>query len=333
MESRYNRLTGGTKRIGGSDRTTSTPSGTAWWLFVALILLAVTGIAIAAFVIALVVNGSAVKTISGVPPNDDGEVTGVAGAGISITPDGVNNQLTIANTGVLSTIAGSGISVSSATGDVTIGNTGVLSALAGAGLNVDMATGDVTYDHVLTTQTLLAESDPNGPQVGYTHAFGFLVPIVENTWRMGFIPGFFPVLLPGSNPGDDGQGNGVVTWTVPSPGQYAIMAYCLVNPDFIRADDQQSFTMALSLGATTVNPFSGYVPQGGSTSLDISSGTTDIPAFPLRMNVAATIHAGCTGCIVQTGDALTIHIRQDHNGGGGAVTFSTFCRMKVSRQF
>jgi len=50
--------------------------------------------------------------------------------GIGITNGA--GAITIANTGVLSNIAGAGISVSGATGDVTIANTGVLSFSAGA---------------------------------------------------------------------------------------------------------------------------------------------------------------------------------------------------------
>jgi hypothetical protein len=50
-------------------------------------------------------------------------------SGIGITNGA--GAITIANTGVLSNIAGAGISVSSATGDVTIANTGVLSFSAG----------------------------------------------------------------------------------------------------------------------------------------------------------------------------------------------------------
>ena len=51
-------------------------------------------------------------------------------SGIGITNGA--GAITIANTGVLSNIAGAGISVSSATGNVTIANTGVLSFSAGA---------------------------------------------------------------------------------------------------------------------------------------------------------------------------------------------------------
>ncbi len=66
------------------------------------------------------------------------------GAGISVT-NGVGT-ITVANTGVLSNIAGTGISVSGATGNVTITNTGVRSFTGGAtGLTPSTATtGAVT---------------------------------------------------------------------------------------------------------------------------------------------------------------------------------------------
>lgn len=65
------------------------------------------------------------------------------GAGISVT--NAAGTITVANTGVLSNIAGSGISVSSATGNVTVSNTGVLSAIAGTGISVSSPTGNVTF--------------------------------------------------------------------------------------------------------------------------------------------------------------------------------------------
>jgi len=64
------------------------------------------------------------------------------GAGISVTNG--SGTITVANTGVLSNIAGSGISVSNPTGNVTIGNTGVLSIIAGSGISASSPTGNVT---------------------------------------------------------------------------------------------------------------------------------------------------------------------------------------------
>ena len=67
------------------------------------------------------------------------------GAGISVTNG--TGTIVVANTGVLSNLAGTGISVSSATGDVTIGNTGVLSIVAGAGISASSTTGNVTLSN------------------------------------------------------------------------------------------------------------------------------------------------------------------------------------------
>ena len=64
------------------------------------------------------------------------------GTGIGVTNG--NGTIAVANTGVLSNIAGAGISVSAATGNVTIGNTGVLSVIAGTGISVSSPTGNVT---------------------------------------------------------------------------------------------------------------------------------------------------------------------------------------------
>jgi hypothetical protein len=65
------------------------------------------------------------------------------GAGISVTNG--SGTISVANTGVLSNLAGSGISVSGATGNVTIANLGVLSAVAGSGISVSSATGNITF--------------------------------------------------------------------------------------------------------------------------------------------------------------------------------------------
>jgi hypothetical protein len=79
------------------------------------------------------------------------------GAGISVTNG--SGTITVANTGVLSNIAGTGISVSSATGDVTIANTGVLSVtgtapvVSSGGQNpaISMPAASSTVDGYLTS--------------------------------------------------------------------------------------------------------------------------------------------------------------------------------------
>jgi hypothetical protein len=67
-------------------------------------------------------------------------LTPSAGIGVTNGP----GSISIANTGVLSNLAGAGIGVSNATGNVTIANTGVTSIIAGTGIAVSSATGNVT---------------------------------------------------------------------------------------------------------------------------------------------------------------------------------------------
>lgn len=67
--------------------------------------------------------------------------TGMSGGGF-VTAS--NNYFTLTNTGVVSLISGTGISVTGNTGTVTINNTGVTAVSAGSGIAVSGATGGVT---------------------------------------------------------------------------------------------------------------------------------------------------------------------------------------------
>jgi hypothetical protein len=91
------------------------------------------------------------------------------GAGISVV-NGVGT-ITLANTGVLSNIAGAGISVSGATGDVTITNTGVLSFAGGTtGLTPAAATaGDI----VLAGTLGIANGGTNGSATPTTNGIAY----------------------------------------------------------------------------------------------------------------------------------------------------------------
>jgi hypothetical protein len=67
-----------------------------------------------------------------------------AGTGLLLTGN------TFSNTGVLSNVAGTGISVSSATGNVTVTNTGVTAVTAGTGISVSASTGSITISSTAT---------------------------------------------------------------------------------------------------------------------------------------------------------------------------------------
>jgi len=61
---------------------------------------------------------------------------------------------TFANPVVVNSVAaGTGISVSAATGNVTIGNTGVVAVNAGSGIGLSGSSGTVTISNTLTTVT------------------------------------------------------------------------------------------------------------------------------------------------------------------------------------
>jgi len=82
------------------------------------------------------------------------------GTGISSVASNPDT-ITITNTGVTSNVAGTGISVSGATGAVTIANTGVTSIVAGTNISVSGATGAVTInssDQFTGTVTSVATS-------------------------------------------------------------------------------------------------------------------------------------------------------------------------------
>jgi len=90
-------------------------------------------------VVTPLLNGGTIPTTGPLAVNGSQQlVSATAGAGITL------GATSITNSGVLSNVAGTGISVSGATGNVTITNAGVTSAVAGTGISVSGATGAVT---------------------------------------------------------------------------------------------------------------------------------------------------------------------------------------------
>jgi hypothetical protein len=95
--------------------------------------------------IGTVVTGSAQITGIGNAQLTNSSLTVTAGSGLSGGGAvSLGSSITLTNAGVTSNVAGTGISVSGATGAVTISNTGVTSAVAGTGVSVSGATGAVT---------------------------------------------------------------------------------------------------------------------------------------------------------------------------------------------
>jgi hypothetical protein len=283
--------------------------------------------------------------------SNTGVTSAVAGAGISVSA--AVGAVTIGNTGVLSNTAGAGISISSPTGANTITNTGVrtLNSLAPTagnvivegsvvnGLSQTTAGSTVTLHHDLTKNTQLSESDPVGPLVAYDVAIGFFVPIPTGVWRTNVFPavvGYFPGLVGA----DNGEGNAITTWTVPAMMQTRVYTFhvdCEVIPSVpLAVNDFQSVSVALTLGATTEDPFfDGTIPPGAYVTMDLSSGTNAAlapPAHARRVSFSATIQAGCAGCSVQPGQVAAVHAFLDQTGVlPGPFTADVFCRMQVAR--
>lgn len=299
-------------------------------------------------------------TANSLNPDGAGDMVWAAGQGLSVAS--VGNTITYANTGLITAnglnpdgagnmvfAAGAGMGVSSIGNTITYDNTGVITinganpiagdfqATVGPGLGVLTAGNVVTFSDVLSTQTLLDNTNALGPLVDYTAFIGFFTPVPENTWRTGLVPGFPSAFVPGSF--DDGQGNVAgAFWTVPAIGTYTINADCEVIPNAIAVDDYQSVSVALCLGANSEDPLAaGIIPNGAYQSMILSGGTNaNLAAPPLdpRLSLSTTFQAGCTNCLVQVGQTLSLHTRLDRTGAvvpPGTYTADFVCRLQVAR--
>jgi hypothetical protein len=103
--------------------------------------------------------------------NGTGYTLNTLGVGVGISVTNGIGTIVVANTGVLSNIAGTGISVSSATGNVTIANTGVLSFTGGTtGLTPATATtGAITLAGTLG----IANGGTNGSATPTTYGIAY----------------------------------------------------------------------------------------------------------------------------------------------------------------
>ena len=108
-----------------------------------------------------------------------------AGTAISLTDGGAGSTITVANTGVTSNVAGTGIGVSGATGAVTISNTGVLSltpAPSGTNVVVSATTGAIDID--ILNQTTPGLGDGTGRIDGQIDVGVGPQPINQVAWVM-----------------------------------------------------------------------------------------------------------------------------------------------------
>jgi hypothetical protein len=274
-----------------------------------------------------------------------------AGAGFGIAVSAITGNITISNTGVLGLVAGSGISVNASVGVVSIGNSGVLTingaapvggnmvVTGGAGNTVTTVGETISVANTISSQTALARPNAQSPSVTYAVSIGSITAVPVATWRIGPDVGAPPnPWFPGSVDTGYGDASGVA-WAVPfgSVGLFSVTLNCEITPNTIATNDAQLATVALSLGSNTEDPFaSGVIPAGGYQTLPLAGGTnsgTPLP-LPTQLSLSTIFQAGCSGCTVLAGDALTVHARLDHSGTGpGPYTMTVLCSMTVAHLY
>jgi hypothetical protein len=210
------------------------------------------------------------------------------GAGISVTNGA--GTIVVANTGVLSNLAGTGISVSGATGNVSIGNTGVLSWSGGStGLTPATATtGAVTLAGTL----VIANGGTNGAATPTAGAVAY---------GTGTAYGFTAA-------GTAGQvltsaGAGVPTWTTPAGGTVTAVSVVSAN-GFAGTVATATTTPAITLTTTITG-----LLKGNGTAISAAVANTDY--VPLSTVITKTADYTITGTDTwiinnKTGSALTL---------------------------
>jgi hypothetical protein len=226
------------------------------------------------------------------------------GAGISVTNGA--GTITVANTGVLSNIAGTGISVSGATGNVTIANTGVLSFAGGTtGLTPAAATtGAVTLAGTL----VIANGGTNGSSTPTAGA----VPYGTGTAYAFTAAGTVGQVL-------TSNGAGVPTWTTNAGGDVTGPASSTDNA-IARFDGvtgkliQNSVTTIDDTGAAT-----GFTTFSASTSV-----TTPIVQASNSAGLSLKNASGTTQMSVGAGggDNMSINVSTNLNGANAQIDLS-----------
>jgi len=214
------------------------------------------------------------------------------GAGISVT-NGLGTII-VANTGVLSNIAGTGISVSSATGNVTIANTGVLSFSAGTtGLTPAAATtGAVTLAGTLA----IANGGTNG----------------SSTPTAGAVPYGTGTAYAFTAAGTSGQvltsaGAGVPTWTTPTTGTVTSVGLAMpVQFTVTNSPVTSSGTLTAAFTTQSANSlFAGPTSGAGAVPTFRALTTADIPALPYGSGTVTSVGLSLPSIIAVTNSPVT----------------------------
>ena len=173
--------------------------------------------------------------------NGTGYTLNTLGVGVGISVTNGIGTIVVANTGVLSNIAGTGISVSGATGNVTITNTGVLSFTGGT---TGLTPATATTGAVTLAGTLIAV---NGGTGFGSYAVGDLL-YANTTTTLAKLP-------------DVATGNALISGgvnTAPAWGKIGLTTHV-------------SGTLAVGNGGTGATTLTGYVKGNGTAAFTASA--------------------------------------------------------------
>jgi hypothetical protein len=214
------------------------------------------------------------------------------GAGISVT-NGLGT-ITVANTGVLSNIAGTGISVSGATGNVTIANTGVLSFSAGTtGLTpAATTTGVVT----LAGKLVIANGGTNSTSTPTAGA----VPYGTGTAYAFTAAGAAGQVLTSA-------GAGVPTWTTPTTGTVASVGLAMpVQFTVTNSPVTSSGTLTAAWNTQSANVLLAGPASGAGAVPTFSALTTaDLPALPYGTGTVTSVGLSLPSIMAVTNSPVT----------------------------
>jgi hypothetical protein len=251
--------------------------------------------------------------------NGTGYALNTLGYGVGISVTNGAGTIVVANTGVLSNIAGAGISVSGATGNVTIGNTGVLSIIASTGISASSTTGNVTLSNTgvlswsggstgLTPATATTGAVTLGGllAIGYGGTNGTATPTAGAVaYGTGTAYGF-------TSAGTSGQvltsaGAGVPTWTTPTTGTVTSVGLALPAQFAVtNSPVTTSGTLTAAWNTQSANVLlAGPASGAGAVPTFRALTTADIPALPYGSGTVTSVGLSLPSIITVTNSPVT----------------------------
>ena len=207
--------------------------------------------------------------------------------------------------GVTSNVAGTGISVSGATGAVTITNSGVTQLSVGSGLDVDANTGSITLSVDLaevTTETSIAQDDTV-----------LMVDATDNgTGKISF-----------TNFEDEIFGNISGDATAAAGGALSLAANCVDSSELVNGSVDDGH---LSDGVATGLAGAGMTATSGVLNVIASTGIT-ANADNITTNDSQIVHDSLSGFVANEHidhSGVTLTAGSGLNGGGDITTNRTF---------